>query len=133
MTLEERINNASPQEVPNLLHLSKLGTMLKDLFTEVSETGTIPADTAYYFDLDRTPQPGTLRVSSGATVLSEYVGASAVAAGQFKLSGKRVTVHSGQASATYVAQYLPGDLLGADATYTTKAAILAQTYPNITR
>jgi hypothetical protein len=132
-TVKDVIDEGNPQDFANALHLAGLGGVLNalSLASEVSDTGTVPASVAYYFDLTKTPVPGTLRVASAAAVLSEYVGGSAVAATQYKLSVvsgvTRVTVHSGTAGETYVAKYLTLDNCGADGA-TALATALALPY-----
>ena len=119
-TVKDVIDEGNPQDFPNAMHLAGIGAFLASLSlaAEVTDSDTLPSSVAYFFDCTKTPIPGSLRVASGTGVLTEYVGASAVAAGQYKLSVvsgvTRVTVHSGQTGAAYVAKYLTLDNCGAD-------------------
>jgi len=124
------LNEGNPQDFPNAAHAVGIGNVLAGLVTEISDTGTVPG-TPFKFALSKTPVPGTLRVASGAAVLSEYVGASAVAATQFKtsvVSGVTyVTPHSGTEGDAYVCQYLTLDDCGPDGA-TKLVDALAETY-----
>ena len=109
------LDNADPNTFSDAARKVALGKVLLALTTEESDTGTVPAS-PFQIELDKLPIPGTLRIASNAAVVSEYVGASAVAATQYKTSiadgVMTITFHSGVEGETYVAKYLSLDDVG---------------------
>ena len=129
-TNQNVLDQADPNSVADGLRKIALGKVLLGLCTDESDSGTVPA-TPFIVALDKLPIPGTLRVSSGAGALTEYVGASAVAATQFKTSTTAgvmsIEFHSGQEAAAYVARYASMDNVGPNSD-TALATLLAAAF-----